>query len=459
MRDVAALRAGSRRVAGLFDAPVLFESHDLSSADLDRFFGSERRHLERRGTTLLSFFHGADRHVVLKAKELVQERPTGHILRSGRDLLPSDDTLSVTAWMAGVFGSQLTIGNTSFNTLLSVVRNPLNALKSSGVRIALRTGRGDIPLGLPSAFEMEPNGARWVYEGSDVTLSIRLDVSDRDPACRLTIEVLRGGPQVLLVSHHVVLGEHEGGPPGRVVVDADRGRVELRPATGTLMDRHYPDASFLIASPDVEGIDAIGGDGLLHADGIERGQSNVVFRTKPVTRFSLAFAGSIVDGDRVTASDAGEGSTAAWFGLGRRPALGGAPVASGTPSPGCDDVLPWYAHDALIHLATPHGLEQHSGAAWGLRDVCQGPTELLVATGNLGPLREVLRIVYEHQSRQTGDWPQWFMVDRYRTIRAPDSHGDIIHWPIKALCDSSRPRVTSRSSTTTSARPMTGPAS
>jgi hypothetical protein len=27
------------------------------------------------------------------------------------------------------------------------------------------------------------------------------------------------------------------------------------------------------------------------------------------------------------------------------------------------------------------------------------------------------------------------MVDRYRTIRAPDSHGDIIHWPIKALCD------------------------
>ena len=27
------------------------------------------------------------------------------------------------------------------------------------------------------------------------------------------------------------------------------------------------------------------------------------------------------------------------------------------------------------------------------------------------------------------------MFDRYREIRAPDSHADIIHWPIKALCD------------------------
>ena len=68
-----------------------------------------------------------------------------------------------------------------------------------------------------------------------------------------------------------------------------------------------------------------------------------------------------------------------------------------------NDVLPWYLHDALIHYTTPHGLEQYSGAAWGLRDVCQGPVELLVATGNLVPLRALLKIVYEHQFRQTGE--------------------------------------------------------
>ena len=98
-------------------------------------------------------------------------------------------------------------------------------------------------------------------------------------------------------------------------------------------------------------------------------------------------------------------------------------------------MLGWYLHDAMIHYTTPHGLEQYSGAAMGLRDVCQGPTELLVATGNLGPLRDLLRIVYEHQDRQTGDWPQWFMFDRFREVRAAESHADIIHWPIKALCD------------------------
>jgi len=59
-------------------------------------------------------------------------------MRSGRDLLPSDDTLAVTASMFGVFGSQLTIGNTSFNKLLGICRNPLNVLKASGQRIFVR---------------------------------------------------------------------------------------------------------------------------------------------------------------------------------------------------------------------------------------------------------------------------------------------------------------------------------
>jgi len=62
----------------------------------------------------LSFFHGRQQHVDLKAKELVY------------------------AWMFGVFGSQLTIGNTSFNKLLGICRDPLNVLKASGQRIFVR---------------------------------------------------------------------------------------------------------------------------------------------------------------------------------------------------------------------------------------------------------------------------------------------------------------------------------
>ena len=37
--------------------------------------------------------------------------------------------------------------------------------------------------------------------------------------------------------------------------------------------------------------------------------------------------------------------------------------------------------------------------------------------------------------KETGDWPQWFMLDPYRQIRDRHSHGDVIVWPLKALCD------------------------
>ena len=446
-RRGAIARTPRPRPAGVFDAPVMFESRDLGSAELERFFGPERRHAEWRDGKLLSFFHGRQQHVVLKAKELVMERPTGHIMRSGRDLLPSDDILSVTAWMFGVFGSQLTIGNTSFNKLLSVCRNPLNVLKASGQRIFVRTDRGHELLGLPSAFEMGPNSARWIYRDDRCTITIRVATSLDVPACRLAVDVERGGPLELLVSHNVVLGANEYGPAGRVIPDAARGRVELRPAPEEPVGQRYPEATFFIVSPDADQVEAMGGDELLHSGGADRGGSYVVVKTKPVTRFSLVLTGNVLSAARAeelaTAyghgpdPDAGLERAAAdsWSGLGRRATLGGATGRCADDLARLDDVLRWYLHDAMVHYTTPHGLEQYSGAAMGLRDVCQGPTELLVATGNLGPLRDLLRIVYEHQDRQTGDWPQWFMFDRFREVRAAESHADIIHWPIKALCD------------------------
>ena len=38
------------------------------------------------------------------------------------------------------------------------------------------------------------------------------------------------------------------------------------------------------------------------------------------------------------------------------------------------EILPWYGMNALTHFLTPYGLEQFSGAAWGTRDVSQGPS-------------------------------------------------------------------------------------
>ena len=96
-------------------------------------------------------------------------------------------------------------------------------------------------------------------------------------------------------------------------------------------------------------------------------------------------------------------------------------------------MAPWYAHNALVHYLSPRGLEQYSGGGWGTRDVCQGPVEMLLALERVAPLRDLLLRVMAAQNPD-GDWPQWFMFfERERGIRAGDSHGDIVFWPLLVL--------------------------
>src|SRR4029434_4051423 len=108
-------------------------------------------------------------------------------------------------------------------------------------------------------------------------------------------------------------------------------------------------------------------------------------------------------------------------------------VGAGADIEACNASLPWLAHDAMVHLTVPHGLEQYGGAAWGTRDVCQGPVEFLLTLEHDEPVKEILRIVLAHQRESRGDWPQWFMLEPYAAIRDQHSHGDVIVWPLKAL--------------------------
>ena len=98
-------------------------------------------------------------------------------------------------------------------------------------------------------------------------------------------------------------------------------------------------------------------------------------------------------------------------------------------------IFPWLAHNAMMHLTVPHGLEQYTGAAWGTRDVCQGPVEFFLSLEHDEPVKEILRIVFAQQYEQRGDWPQWFMLEPYSSIQDRHCHGDVIIWPLKALCD------------------------
>jgi cellobiose phosphorylase len=94
----------------------------------------------------------------------------------------------------------------------------------------------------------------------------------------------------------------------------------------------------------------------------------------------------------------------------------------------------WYAHNAMIHFSMPHGLEQPGGAAWGTRDICQGPMEFFLATENFDLMKQIILNIFSHQDAHTNEWPQWFMFDRYN-INALECHGDVIFWPLKSVAD------------------------
>ena len=89
----------------------------------------------------------------------------------------------------------------------------------------------------------------------------------------------------------------------------------------------------------------------------------------------------------------------------------------------------------MVHLTAPHGLEQYSGGAWGVRDVCQGPLEYFLSLEHDEPAKAILRILFAQQYEKSCDWPQWFMLEPYSAIQGKEAHGDIIVWPLKALCD------------------------
>jgi cellobiose phosphorylase len=426
----------------LQDAPPLV-AETLGDGEIARRY-PERRHEERRGGALLSFFTPDgrhNRHVVLRDKERAQPRRHGTLLRSGAAMLLDDATLCATCWMHGVFGAQLTIGNTSFHKLFSVSRDPHNITRASGLRILIDTGGGWRLLAVPSAFEIGLSDCRWLYRCDGRTVSVQAVVAGDDPVLQWEIAV-EGAPCRFLVFGHVVLGERELEHSGRIEIDEPRKRFSFRPDPEWLWGQRYPNAVYHLVTATPDAIAAIGGDELLYADGQGRGGAYVALRTRPTNQVRLAVVGSMTDAGAaeklaekytrgVDAPAMLAPAARFWDHLTRGLRLSGRHPDLAA----LDTFFPWLAHNAMMHLTVPHGLEQYTGAAWGTRDVCQGPVELLLTLEHDAPVKDILRIVFAQQYETRGDWPQWFMLEPYSNIQDRHSHGDVIVWPLKALCD------------------------
>jgi 1,2-beta-oligoglucan phosphorylase len=417
-------------------------ARSLTQANIAQRY-QERSHEERKGRRLLSFFtpDGVhNRHVVLRDKERMVRRRHGALLRTGQGMLQDETTLCATCWMHGVFAAQLTLGNTSFHKLFSVSRDPYNITRSSGLRILIDEGGWRL-LGVPSAFEIGLSDCRWIYRLGARTVTVRVLASGDEPALQWRIAV-EGKPCRFLIFGHLVLGERELDHAGRIAIDAARNRFAFRPDPASLWGQRYPEALYLMVTDMPRAIEAIGGDELLHVDGQPRGGAYVALRTHATSEVGFTVVGSLTDpggAERLAAKyerridDAALLAPAAryWEKVTRGLRITGSALEIAA----LDTICPWLAHNAMVHLTVARGLEQYSGAAWGTRDVCQGPVEFLLPLGHDGPVKEILRIVFAEQHESRGDWPQWFMLEPYGTIRDRHSHGDVIIWPLKALCD------------------------
>jgi 1,2-beta-oligoglucan phosphorylase len=424
--------------ATLFSTRTILEALDLEPDALRDAFPPPWRHEERdEQGALLSFFHGDDRHVVLRAKELRVLRPHGQLLRTGRRLVPDEAALTSTMWMRGVFHSMLTQGHVSINRLLSTVHGYVGLFRSHGQRVFVEAEGAWRLLEVPSAFEMSPAGGRWIYRHAGGVIEVRSEVHGEPQRVTLAIEVRSGTPARFLVSNHLALDGDDGSGPSHPRWQQEGEGVSAAPSPGTELGRRFPAGRFLLAPLPSTRWERVGGDELLFADGRSRGQPYLCILTGPTRLAGVDIRGDLIQETPET-RESGVSTTSA-----ARPSAGAgaprlmlrapasSPLASAVARLG--DIVPWLAHDALIHYLSPRGLEQYSGGGWGTRDVSQGPVELLLALGRTEPIRDVLLRLMRAQNPD-GDWPQWFMFfERERGIRAGDSQGDIVFWPLVVL--------------------------
>ena len=129
-------------------------------------------------------------------------------------------------------------------------------------------------LGEPSAFEMTPSGARWIYRHAGGLLEVRSWAAVDRHELWLTVRVLDGAPCRFLVSNHVALNGDDGSDavPARWMRD-EQGRRSSRCLPDTDVGRRFPDGCFRIDPTPGTAIERVGGDELLFADGRSRGIS------------------------------------------------------------------------------------------------------------------------------------------------------------------------------------------
>ncbi|OOC63831.1 GH36-type glycosyl hydrolase domain-containing protein [Paenibacillus ihbetae] len=408
---------------------------ELSEEEINARFPIGSRHQEERNQgNLLAFFTDTYEHIVLKQKEMLVERPHGHILLSGDNLRLGAEVMATTSFMYGIFNSHVVVGNTNMNKMMSNSRSALNVPKTSGQRIYVEKDGTYHLLTMPSMFEIGFNYARWYYKTEDDMLIITNYTVLDAPEVRLHVRSENGIPYNYLVTNHVTMNVNEYETP--VHMTEEDGVLTFHSDTNPVSAKAYPELQYRLW---VDGAKVTVGDETTMADGVAPGSSSLVtLRLDRTSDWTLTIQG-LLEGKTITDRPRSVSQEIIRYREYYRRVMNGFHLSR--PGDDADKLFKlnalawWYTHNMFVHYSSPHGLEQYGGAAWGTRDVCQGPVEYFMATQKYEQVRDILKMVYCHQYEDSGNWPQWFMFDRYFAIQQEESHGDIIVWPLKVLSD------------------------
>jgi cellobiose phosphorylase len=228
----------------------------------------------------------------------------------------------------------------------------------------------------------------------------------------------------------VAINGDDGSEAVPVRYERDGGGLFVRPIPQCDVGWRFPEGGFRLDPAPGTILEKVGGDELLFLDSRSRQQPFLCLITAPAAAIGLRITGHLLPATAVAGQNAEQYWGEMTGQLKVQPPAGSALAGDVARFA---EILPWLAHNALIHYLAPRGLEQYSGGGWGTRDVTQGPVEMLLALGRFEPIRDLLLRVFRQQNAD-GDWPQWFMFfERERNIRPGDSHGDIVFWPVLAL--------------------------
>ncbi|GIP30027.1 hypothetical protein J23TS9_51570 [Paenibacillus sp. J23TS9] len=408
----------------------------MTDEEVNSRFPSHTRHQEEREDgQLIAFFTDSYEHIVLKEKELLVERPHGHILMSGNNVQLGAKVVTTTSYMYGIFNSHLVVGNTNFNKMMSNARSALNIPKTSGQRIYMELDGQYQLLTMPSLFEIGFNYVRWYYKTSDDMLIITNFTTVDTPEVRLNVRSESGKAYRFLVTNQITMEVNEYEKPVRMT--NDNGILTFYGGQDAIRMEAYPDLQYRMW---VEGASVEIGDETVLADGVQAGCASLVtMKIDSTQEWTLTVQG-LLDGEELPSSTKNIEEEIVKYHDFYKQVMNEFHL-TGADGSEKDDLFKvnalawWYTHNMLVHYSVPHGLEQYGGAAWGTRDVCQGPTEYFMATQKFEQVRDILLTVYTHQYEDDGNWPQWFMFDRYAPVQQEESHGDIIVWPLKVLSD------------------------